>query len=351
MHDVVHEQVVLTQDRHLDDRAPRLVERREHEALSSGHERPGRGVDRRGRHVDLANGERGHIDRELHVTRHDTLVEVDQRREHLDLVRAVVRPIDLDRAQAHVVRVRAPEPVVLHALAAQNLIVEVGDPAVGPHLERRRRADRPVEIRVDVRRVRARELQGLIELRAAVGGLDAVHGVEQFLLRSREPAEDLGPVGEGNDHRLAWITAEQPAAVEPFDTVLHPFLRDIEPCLLAVAVRVGRAHRRRVVDQQDGASAPALAGLDLRLHHGEDQQRQGQKLQEQEQAAPELLERSVRAQVLDRLLPEQRAGDRLAPPPQLEKVQQDQRRDHRRGENRAGQRGQPTHLSSPRFRR
>ena len=55
--------------------------------------------------------------------------------------------------------------------------------------------------------------------------------------------------------------------------------------------------------------------------------------------------------VLDRPLPEDRARDRVRAPPQLEEVQEDQRREDGRAEEQAGEGREPRHLSSPRFRR
>src|SRR6476661_3395377 len=87
---------------------------------------------------------------------------------------------------------------------------------------------------------------------------------------------------------------------------------------------------RRSVDQDDAglARAPVIVGHGPRERQREEQQQE--HLEQQQQVPPQLLERRVDLQVLDRLSPQQRGRHDLLAPAELEEVEDQQRGHHQR---------------------
>src|SRR5690606_3802051 len=118
-------------------------------------------------------------------------------------------------------------------------------------------------------------------------------------------------------------------------------LQPRRPKLTPAVGPVGRLHARRAVDQNHMPRALDRIGHDLRLGDGKDRRRQHQQLQQQQNVPPQPLKRRIGLQILDRLLPQQRRRDLHLPPPQLQKVQNQQRRNRNRGNDAGEQWGAP----------
>jgi hypothetical protein len=75
----------------------------------------------------------------------------------------------------------------------------------------------------------------------------------------------------------------------------------------AVGIDVGGRHARRVVDDEDVVLPLRHRAVELKRHHRIDQRQHGQDLQQQQDVVAQPLKEGVDVQVLDALLPEERA--------------------------------------------
>jgi hypothetical protein len=133
-----------------------------------------------------------------------------------------------------------------------------------------------------------------------------------------------------NDHRLIALvlTEEQVALRQRFDKIKSLLLRRFQARnrRIALAFAIQTRHAARAINQQYMLAAAKRFAPEERLRNCKQDSSEREQLQKQQQIAPQLLERCVGLQVLDSLLPQQRRADLKVAPPQLEEVQNDERR-------------------------
>ena len=212
--------------------------------------------------------------------------------------------------------------------------VEGGDPDVGA--AGREPLVVELERQLDVRalgEVAVREQQHLVERGGAgeclghaervvngarhVLALDAVECRAELALVAREASEAASGPREGDEAEL--LVAEHLVHELP-----HPCLRRVEARLPARLVQ--RGHRRRAVDQDRQPHHPRRPAAPERLHRRKDHQQEQEELEEQQQIALEPLERRVHPLIVEHLAPQEQRGHALARPPQLQEVEQHERR-------------------------
>ena len=110
-----------------------------------------------------------------------------------------------------------------------------------------------------------------------------------------------------------------------------------------------RLHAGRAVDQQDRLDGPLAFMLGERARHGEADQRQRQQLQQQQQAPLQPLQRLVRRQIANQVVPQERRRHLLVVAAHLEQVEDDD--DRQRDAERQRQRREQVHRTTPRRRR
>ena len=327
------------------------------------------GVDLGGVELDGADGAGGAVDDELGVDGSWAGVGGLDAGEDGELVAVVVVAFGAEGDEADAGGAGVADGVVLDGWgrlvgAAGADLVEIGDAAVGEDVVDprglcgvgRRSLGFGFVVGLVARPVGAGsgagELDRAFDVRGAVGRRDGLDGSCEAVAVRGHGRDDLGAGAEGDDHGLVGGGAvlEERGRAERLDDLQGAVLGALEAGPGGGAGVEG-AHRGAAVDQEDDL-ASALGGRDgARLGEGEEEQREDEELEEEEEVAPEFLEGGVGLEVLDGLFPEERRGDLAWDAPELEEVEDDQRRDRDRGGECGEHGGGPCHLSMPRLRR
>ncbi len=160
-----------------------------------------------------------------------------------------------------------------------------------------------------------------MQIGAAVGRLDGGQPLAQLAAIIGEFLHDLRRIGETDDHRRH---ARVHLVDQPVDELLGFF-----QAVFRVR-RVSGRHAGRIVDQENEPLSFQPGALPAGPQQGQHRQGHQQQLQEQEQALSQALPKAVDVQVFDRLLPQIRAGHLQRLAAELEEVQRQNRRRHRR---------------------
>ena len=177
---------------------------------------------------------------------------------------------------------------------------------------------------------------------AAVGRLDRLDRVPHRRGVAGERDHHFGGVVERDDHR-AFLAAHR------IDQGLGLALGLVEPGVLVAVEILHRRHRRRAVDEDHRELRQPRRIVRHRSGEGQAQQREQEQLQQEQQVPPQLLERGIDLQILNRLAPEDRRRHRQLAAAELEEVQREQRR-HRDGGGDGGgggveEAGEPGHVN------
>ena len=317
-------------------------------------------------HANLVGGpeERAHgvvrgervagVQPDLHLARREPFLEEEGRlgaRAELDLARAD-EPLLEEQADEGlpVLRSEVPEghedlvgiPAVVELAPLLHLRQRAG--RRGPHVHPRdpqvlRRLARADEGELDAhagkRRVRAvaqeddlrlapllqrglGEDDRFAEVGRGVPGLHVFQDPAERRAVGGEPLADPGAATRRDDHHLAGLRG----AADIVRDLQRPLPRALET---APPVPFLRLHARREVDDEGERAALDLRGLERRPGDGQRQEAENEELEEEEEVALELLERGRGLDVVDNLLPQDRARDRPLVPLHLQDVEQHQR--------------------------
>ena len=196
--------------------------------------------------------------------------------------------------------------------------------------------------------IAARHVERAAQVRPAVRRRDPPERLAEERLLLGERRQELRLLVEGDEDGSV---VDDVPALEPVDDLARLVHREGEPRL---PVRVDRLHRGRTVDEDDVVALGQAAQVRDRPREGREDRGEHEELEEEEEVHAQPLERRVDAQVLEGLLPEERARDGDLAALELEEVE-----DHERAEER-GRRVDPPHVeeverahqrTSPRSRR